>query len=546
MKTLKNLLTTMFTMVFLFTFFHCVNASAAENPEAIINVPITVQEEYSKANEFFQLLNQKRTTAGLPEYQLDSGLTEMAMTRAAQLCIYFSHASMISDPKEHDALGDLQQGTPVQNSLYVMEDIAEGTADAKSTYTVWYNSLTHRPLLISTKGKYCGIGVVTYHNNIKWCLIVSNDPCGKTITGLSGAKEVTRNISAKAKYFSKNIYRTITANANSNKCGNDGFVNELFVFADISGQSCGYYVTESDIFNFKSNDPDLFEVDSLGRIKPLKTGIGSMTVSYNGLELHTVSVKTTEKRKIETEQATPKPTETPSQSGSTNQTEPKDQTENSTPATNPPNQSESKGQTTIPKQTEAKGQTTVPNQTEIKDQTTVPNQTEAPKANPQPLTVKMKNVTYNGKAQKPAVAVYLNGKKLAKKYYSVKYKNNKNVGYGIVTVKGKGKYAKYYTTGTFQIKLKKVSLSSVKAGKKKLTAAWKKTGGNQGYQIQYSKAKNFADAKILNVSAGKKSMVLKNLESKKKYYVRIRSYKKVNNKEIWYTGWSKAKSTAVK
>ena len=158
----------------------------------------------------------------------------------------------------------------------------------------------------------------------------------------------------------------------------------------------------------------------------------------------------------------------------------------------------------------------------------------------------MKNVTYNGKAQKPAVAVYLNGKKLAKKYYSVKYKNNKNVGYGIVTVKGKGKYAKYYATGTFQIKLKRVSLSSVKAGKKKLTAAWKKTGGNQGYQIQYSTTKNFADAKILNVSAGKKSVVLKNLESKKKYYVRIRSYKKVNNKEIWYTGWSKAKNATVK
>lgn len=524
MKTLKNLLTTMFTMVFLFTFFHCVNASAAENPEAIINVPITVQEEYSKANEFFQLLNQKRTAAGLPEYQLDSGLTEMAMTRAAQLCIYFSHYSLISS---NQATSDLRDGTPVENSLFVMEDIAEGTADAKSTYTVWDKSLTHRPLLISTTGKYCGIGVVTYHNNIKWCLIVSNDPCGKNISGVSGTKETTRNINAKAKFFSKNIYRTITANANSSKCGNDGYVNELFVFADISGQSCGYYVTEPGVFSFKSNDPDLFEVDSLGRIKPLKTGIGSMTVSYNGLELHTVSVKTTEKRKIETEPTTPKPTETPSQSGSTNQTEPKDQTENSTPATNPPKQQEA------------------PKQSESKSQTAAPKQTETPKISQQSFTIKVKSVTYNGKAQKPAVAVYLNGKKLAKKYYSVKYKNNKNVGYGIVTVKGKGKYAKYYATDTFQIKLKKVSLSSVKAGKKKLTAAWKKTGGNQGYQIQYSKAKNFADAKILNVSAGKKSVVLKNLESKKKYYVRIRSYKKVN-KEIWYTGWSKAKSVTVK
>lgn len=545
MKTLKHTLITVLSYVFLLMTFAGMNVNAEGNSETILTVPVTVKEEYSLANSFYEYLNKNRDKTGVDKYVLDEGLTEMAMERATELCIYFNHSSLVSN---NTALTDKELSNPLIGTKfsYSAEDILEGTADAESTYKVWYNSNTHRPALISSKYKYCGIGVVTYHNNIKWCLIVSSIPGGKNISGVSGTKEATRNINAKAKYFSKNIYRTITANANSSKCGNDGYVNELFVFADISGQSCGYYVTEPGVFSFKSNDPDLFEVDSLGRIKPLKTGTGSMTVSYNGLELHTVSVKTTEKRKIETEPATPKPTETPSQSGSTNQTEPKDQTENSTPATNPPKQSESKGQTTIPKQTEAKGQTTVPKQTEIKDQTTVPNQTEAPKANPQPLTVKMKNVTYNGKAQKPAVAVYLNGKKLAKKYYSVKYKNNKNVGYGIVTVKGKGKYAKYYATGTFQIKLKKVSLSSVKAGKKKLTAAWKKTGGNQGYQIQYSKAKNFADAKILNVSAGKKSVVLKNLESKKKYYVRIRSYKKVNNKEIWYTGWSKAKNVKIK
>ena len=541
MKTLKNLLTTMFTMVFLFTFFHCVNVSAAENQEAIINVPITAQEEYSKANEFFQLLNQKRTAAGLPEYQLDSGLTEMAMTRAAQLCIYFSHASMISDPREHNALGDLRQGTPVQNSLYVMEDIAEGTADAKSTYTVWDKSPTHKPLLISKTGKYCGIGVVTYHNNIKWCLIVSNDPCGKNISGVSGTKETTRNIKAKAKFFRR---QNITAYDFKKE-------EDPFYFSDIISGKTSYMIEKAGLFTFKNNTPELFDIDEWGRCQAKATGEGSFTVYYkNNLEICTVNVSsmcfnTQTESETETE-SNDNPAETPSQSESTNQTEPKDQTENSTPATNPPKQSESKGQTTIPKQTEAKGQTTVPTQTETKDQTTVPKQTEAPKTNPQPLTVKMKNVTYNGKAQKPAVAVYLNGKKLAKKYYSVKYKNNKNVGYGIVTVKGKGKYAKYYATGTFQIKLKKVSLSSVKAGKKKLTAAWKKTGGNQGYQIQYSTAKNFADAKILNVSAGKKSVVLKNLESKKKYYVRIRSYKKVNNKEIWYTGWSKAKNVTVK
>lgn len=540
MKTLKHTLITVLTYAFLLMAFASMNVNAEGNSETILTVPVTVKEEYSLANSFYEYLNKNRDKTGVDEYVLDEGLTEMAMERATELCIYFNHSSLVSN---NTALTDKELSNPLIGTKfsYSAEDILEGTADAESTYKVWYNSNTHRPALISSKYKYCGIGVVTYHNNIKWCLIVSSIPGGKSISGVSGTKETIRNINAKAKFFRR---QNITAYDFKKE-------EDPFYFSDIISGKTSYMLEKAGLFTFKNNTPELFDIDEWGRCQAKATGDGSFTVYYkNNLEICTVNVSsmcfnTQTESETETE-SNDNPTETPSQSGSINQTEPKDQTENSTPATNPPKQSESKGQTTIPKQTEAKGQTTVPKQTEIKDQTTVPNQTEAPKANPQPLTVKMKNVTYNGKAQKPAVAVYLNGKKLAKKYYSVKYKNNKNVGYGIVTVKGKGKYAKYYATGTFQIKLKKVSLSSVKAGKKKLTAAWKKTGGNHGYQIQYSKAKNFADAKILNVSAGKKSVVLKNLESKKKYYVRIRSYKKVNNKEIWYTGWSKAKSVKIK
>ena len=137
-------------------------------------------------------------------------------------------------------------------------------------------------------------------------------------------------------------------------------------------------------------------------------------------------------------------------------------------------------------------------------------------------------------------------KKLSSKYYSVSYKNNKNVGYGTVTVKGKGSYAKYSGSATFKINLKKVSLSSVKAQKKKMVVYWKKTGGNHGYQVQYSTSKRFSsNVKTVRLSAGKKSVTIKNIPAKKRYYVRIRSYKKVGNK-IWYTGWSKVKSVKTK
>lgn len=99
----------------------------------------------------------------------------MAMQRGAQLCVYFGHNSLYSS---NAAVTDLRKGTPIEKTVNVTEDIAEGLANASSAYTVWYDSLGHRPALISTDYNYCGIGVVTYEGKIEWSLIVSQYPCG--------------------------------------------------------------------------------------------------------------------------------------------------------------------------------------------------------------------------------------------------------------------------------------------------------------------------------------------------------------------------------
>lgn len=71
-------------------------------------------------------------------------------------------------------------------------------------------------------------------------------------------------------------------------------------------------------------------------------------------------------------------------------------------------------------------------------------------------TVKLSKTTYkyNGKAKKPSVTVKMNGKKLAKKNYTVKYKNNKKVGTASVVITGKKgtNYAGTSKTVTFKIK----------------------------------------------------------------------------------------------
>ncbi|MBR3150195.1 MAG: fibronectin type III domain-containing protein [Eubacterium sp.] len=91
-------------------------------------------------------------------------------------------------------------------------------------------------------------------------------------------------------------------------------------------------------------------------------------------------------------------------------------------------------------------------------------------------------------------------------------------------------------------------LKSVKTGKKQFKATWKKVKGVVGYQIQYSTTKKFTkkttkSAKIKKANTTSKT--IKKLKSGKKYFVRIRAYKKVGDKVV-YSKWSKVKKVTVK
>ena len=159
----------------------------------------------------------------------------------------------------------------------------------------------------------------------------------------------------------------------------------------------------------------------------------------------------------------------------------------------------------------------------------------------------MKNVTYNGKAQKPSITVYAGKKKLSSKYYTVSYKKNKNVGYGTVTVKGKGSYSKAFGTAKFKINLKKTKLFTAKSTKKKtFITTWKKTGGNSGWQVQYSTNKKFrSGVRTVNLKSRNTKLTVRKLRSRKTYYIRVRGYKKVNGK-IMYAGWSNVKKVKIR
>ena len=162
------------------------------------------------------------------------------------------------------------------------------------------------------------------------------------------------------------------------------------------------------------------------------------------------------------------------------------------------------------------------------------------------VTLSKTSYTYNGKKQTPKVTVTYKGKTVSSKYYTVSYKNNKNVGNASVTVTGKGKYKACSGKASFKIILKPGNISELKAGKKSASVKWSKISGAAGYQLQYSTSKKFSKSKTVKISGtAKNKQTIKSLSSQKTYYVRIRAYKTVNGKK-WYGAWSKSKKCCVK
>lgn len=163
------------------------------------------------------------------------------------------------------------------------------------------------------------------------------------------------------------------------------------------------------------------------------------------------------------------------------------------------------------------------------------------------------NYTYNGGVKTPSVTVKdSKGKKLSKgKDYTVSYSSGrKNVGRYAVKIKLKGNYSGTVTK-TFDIVPKGTSIKKISASKKGFKVYWKAQKKNTtGYEIQYSTAKSFKNAKTVKVSKNSAtSQSVSKLSGKKKYFVRVRTYKtvKYNGKKCKvHSSWSKPKTVVTK
>ena len=156
---------------------------------------------------------------------------------------------------------------------------------------------------------------------------------------------------------------------------------------------------------------------------------------------------------------------------------------------------------------------------------------------------------YDGSVKTPAVTVKdTKGNTIDPENYALTYSaGRKNVGTYSVKVTFRGDLYSGTATKTFKISPVKTSISKLTPRSKKIVVKWKKkTTQVSGYQIYISTSSKFSKAKKITVSkATQVSKTIKKLKGNKKYYVKIRTYKKVGSTK-YYSAWSAAKKTKTK
>lgn len=172
---------------------------------------------------------------------------------------------------------------------------------------------------------------------------------------------------------------------------------------------------------------------------------------------------------------------------------------------------------------------------------------------PKKITLSAKSFVYNGKGQKPQVKITdSKGQKINSSNYTLKYKNNIKVGTASVTITFKNNYSGSLKK-TFTIVPKSTNISKLTAKCKGFTVKWKKQSTQiTGYEIAYSTSSKFTKKTTKTVSvknAKATSKTISNCKPKKKYYIRVRTYKaeKMKGKtQKFYSSWSKVKSVKTK
>ncbi len=302
------------------------------------------------------------------------------------------------------------------------------------------------------------------------------------------------------------------------------------------------YTTDSKVLSWTSSNKKVATVDNNGNVKGIKAGTATITVktvngktaSINVMVKNQVPIKSVKLNKKTLKVSIGKSTTVKATINPSNTTDSKTLTWSSS----------NKKIATV----DANGKITAVNAGTATITVKTSNGKKAtvkvtvPKINAKKATITaITNQIQTGSYLKPGVEVKLNGKVLKRGTdYKVIYKNHKNAGKAIVTVKFKGNYTGVKTT-SFKIIPKKVSIKNPTTAKKSITIKYSKVNGAKTYQIAYRVKGTDTWKYVTSKTTSKK---ISKLTGGLEYEVMVRAGVKIG--KTTYGEWSDVKTIIVK
>lgn len=215
---------------------------------------------YDLAKQVLTLVNKQRRANGLSSLRMDVNLQKIAMQRAAECSVLFSHTR------------------PTGNSCFELgeisgENIAAGTATADDVMNLWMNSEGHRANILGSAWQSIGVGCVVVDGSYLWTQVFSSDVGSGTYAGTDASAQTfamdATHDTVQIDSFGFNLRNPSTGAISLDR----GKTHTLAVYAPNAGWS---YITtplHSSSFTWTSSNPKVATVSSAGVV----TGVGAGT-----------------------------------------------------------------------------------------------------------------------------------------------------------------------------------------------------------------------------------------------------------------------------
>ena len=226
--------------------------------------------DYDLAIEVVEKTNKVRQENGLSKLQFNRDIEDVAMLRAAESYISFSHTR--PDGTWFYILNDYLNG----------ENIAAGQKNSQEVIDAWMNSPSHRENILRSEFKSFSVGVFEKDGIYYWCQNFSCYPSNNTSTsGISGKVQVTKEINLDTGLIN-NIECNLD-NLNSYEFEKDTIKDIKITVIDLGGYEIAKAPIDSKQATYIIENENICEVID-GKLKIVGNGTTSLTIKIGNAE----------------------------------------------------------------------------------------------------------------------------------------------------------------------------------------------------------------------------------------------------------------------